>query len=451
MSNLRIYLTIPNFLPHVGGAQTQALAHGRSLQDRGFVTTIITFRHNRNWLSREVMEGVSIIRVAGTLLGNREKLPRPLQRLLYLMALLVLGWTLWRHRQRYDVLHLYHLGLEALPVALVCRLTGKPLVVSVRCADSGKSPKLHSKASLLAGPLDPNAPWLQVNERVRLEGDLVVLESLGPSVVQFTRSLLQRIHASIVVLSSRTKDYLVAHDFELPDTLLIPNGVDITRFRPADVNAPIDERMQTVVCIARLCYQKGIDVLLQAWHLVHKQAPQARLVIVGEGLLQIQLERMAEALGIAESVEFAGVHSDIPAQLHRADLAVLPSRWEGMPNALLEAMACRLPCVATRVSGSEDIIQHGSNGLLVEPADYQGMAEALLHLLCNPTLARKYGQAARATIEKHYVLERITDRYVELYQRLAGRTAQDLEATRPSETYLPVVPHLRKEVDQCVE
>jgi glycosyltransferase involved in cell wall biosynthesis len=154
---------------------------------------------------------------------------------------------------------------------------------------------------------------------------------------------------------------------------------------------------------------------------VHEQIIQARLIIVGNGDIQIQLERMAKALGITDSVEFAGLQSDIPAQLHRGGLAVLSSRTEGMPNALLEAMACGLPCVATRVSGSEDIIQHGVNGLLVESEDYQGMAQALLTLLSDPVLAQKYGQAARATIEKHYSLEHVTDKYVELYQNMLNR------------------------------
>ena len=105
-------------------------------------------------------------------------------------------------------------------------------------------------------------------------------------------------------------------------------------------------------------------------------------------------------------------------------MAVLPSRWEGMPNALLEGMACGLPCVATRVSGSEDIIQHGINGLLVESEDYQDMAQALLTLLRDPGLAQKYGQAAHGTVDRHYSLERVMDRYVELYQRIAEHPCQ---------------------------
>src|SRR5205823_1553150 len=177
---------------------------------------------------------------------------------------------------------------------------------------------------------------------------------------------------------------LAAHDFDLPDVQLIPNGVDITRFNPVHADTSIGEREQVVVCVSKLRYEKGIDVLLQAWQLVHQQAPQARLIIVGSGYLQTQLECMVEERGIASSVEFTGLQGDIPAQLHRGRLAVLPSRWEGMPNALLEAMACGLSCVATRVCGSEDAIEHGVNGQLVEPEDHQGVPPAPLTLLRLP-------------------------------------------------------------------
>ena len=212
--------------------------------------------------------------------------------------------------------------------------------------------------------------------------------------------------------------------FICPNVQLVPNGVDISRFTPTPSDAAPGEQALTVVCISRLSFEKGIDVLLQAWRIVHKQLSDARLIIVGNGQLENQLVRMAKELDILESVEFTGVQSDIVAQLHRGRLAVLPSRVEGMPIALLEAMACRLCCVATRVSGSEDIIQHGVNGLLVEPEDYQALADALLTLLRDPDLAEKYARMAQITVEKNYSLERITDMYIEIYNKMIGHKQQ---------------------------
>ena len=425
--NLRIYIATATFLPLVGGAENQCLAQASQLRERGHEPTIITFRHDRTWLRRELIEGVPVIRIAGSLLGRREKLPGPFQRLLFLLALLVMCWTLWRHHARYDIVHVYHLGLLALSSALACRLTGKPLIIGVRGASVSKVATRDNGASLIAGPLDPTAPWLRVYSRTRVGGDLEGLQRLGKPAVRWTHALLLSARAVVVVLSSGMKDYLIAHDFSLPRMQLIPNGVDTTRFMPINAITPPAEQAQVVVCVSRLSYEKGIDVLLQAWRIVHEQAPQALLVIVGTGPLQSQLERLAAALRIAESVEFAGLQHDVVSQLQRGGLAVLPSRVEGMSNALLEAMACGLPCVSTRVSGSEDIIQHGVNGLLVESEDYWGMAWALLTLLRDPVLARVYRRAARETIERHYSLEQVMDRYVALYQEVAEHQRQILE------------------------
>lgn len=414
----RIYVVIGTFYPIVGGAEKQTFTQSRALREKGYAATVITFRHDNAWSPREVMDGVPIIRVAGTLLAGRGKLPRPLQKALYLMALAVMGWTLWHHRRYYDVLHVQQLNLLTLPIALVCRLTGKPMVVVVQSTGLDKAVG-SNPTSLVAGPLDATALWLQVPNGNRTGSDLEDLERIGKPGMRFTRALLLRIHAVIVILSSRMKDYLAGHDFYLPGTQLIPNGVDITRFQPAYTDNYLTKQSQVVLCLARLSYQKGIDVLLQAWCSVHKQVPQARLIIVGTGPLQSQLERMARELGIANSVELTGLRNDAVAQLHRSSVAVFPSRYEGMSHALLEAMACGLPCVATRVSGSDDLIQHEVSGLLVESEDYRGLAQALICLLGDSELARKYGETARATIEKHYSLDRIVDTYIELYYRVA--------------------------------
>lgn len=434
MNKPRIYVAITTFFPLVGGAETQTHAQCKHLRERGYEATIVTFRHNKVWLPYEVIDGVPVMRVAGLLLGNREKLPRLLQKLLYLLAMLQLSWILWQHRKHYDVLQVCQFNLLVLPLAVLCRFARKPMTIVVISAGAGKPTKSRNNAMLIAGPIDPTASWLRVDGQTWVDGDLYGLERAGKAVIQCVRFLLQRIRVVVVVLSSRMSSYLVAHDLRLPDTQIIPNGVDITRFHPLAGNDAFKERTQVVICVSKMRYEKGIDVLLQAWRLVHEQAPEARLIIVGSGPIQAQFERMANALGIAERVEFAGLQGDVPKQLHRGSIGVLPSRWEGMPNALLEATACGLACVATSVSGSEDIIQHGQNGLLVEPEDYEGMAQALLTLLHDPELVQRYGQAARVITEKHYSLEHITNMYIELYNRLTDRSQQAANDTQQSES-----------------
>ncbi|QBD78392.1 glycosyltransferase family 1 protein [Ktedonosporobacter rubrisoli] len=436
MSNQRVYIVISSFHPLVGGAERQALAQGKMLQERGYDVTVVTFHHRSEWPVRDVIEGVPVLRVAGSLMRDRLDRPRKIQQIAYLLAQVALGWDLWRHRRKYDILHVYQLSLLALPTALVSRLAGKPILISVRSTGTGKSNGTDKETSLLAGPLDPSLPWLRIEANSWVNGDLEALLRLGKPVANFVRSLLTSERARIIILSTRMRSYLAENGFLLPNVQLIPNGVDIVHYQPPqDDEASFQEKAHTVVCLSRLRYEKGIDVLLQAWKLVKEQVPDAKLIVIGSGKLLDQLTNMAEALGITDSVEFAGRQYDIPEQLHRGTIAVLPSRWEGMPNAVLEAMACGLPCVATRVSGSEDIIQQGKNGLLVDSEDYQAMAQALITLLKDADLTRKYGKAARAHIEEHYSLEHITDSYIELYGNLTGQKEQQARNIPPSEIY----------------
>jgi glycosyltransferase involved in cell wall biosynthesis len=143
-----------------------------------------------------------------------------------------------------------------------------------------------------------------------------------------------------------------------------------------------------------------------------------RLRLVGVGRLEPQMKHIVTELGIQDSVEFLGLRTDVVDLLQQSWGFVLPSRWEGMPNALLEAMACGLPCVATRVSGSEDIISNGVNGLLVEPERPTEMALALRSIIEDTNLAQQLGQKGYATVVRDYQLTTIVEQCLELYRHL---------------------------------
>ncbi len=435
IKQVRIYVAITTFSPLVGGAETQTLAQCQLLRELDYDVQVVTFRHNKEWASYEEVRGVPVHRVAGVLLGNRMGWPRLLQRFAYLLAMLVMSWKLWHERKNYDILQVCQFSLLVLPLAFMCRLARKPMTIVVISAGAGKPTKTDVSAALLAGPLDPSTPWLQVDGKTWIDGDLYGLEQAGPFLVQYIRSLLRRMGAVVIVLSTRMQRYLIDHHFYLPGTRLIPNGVDTVIFQPIPDDGFHEKRTQTVVCVSKLRYEKGIDVLLQAWRLIHEQVPEAQLILVGSGPIQPQLMQLAAALEISESVEFAGLQSNVPAQFQRGTIAILPSRWEGMSNALLEAMACGMACVATRVSGSEDLIQEGSNGLLVEPDDYEAMAQALLALLQDPERTALYGKAARVTVEQHYTLEQIIALYTDIYHHLITPKSQTTEKITASERY----------------
>ena len=130
------------------------------------------------------------------------------------------------------------------------------------------------------------------------------------------------------------------------------------------------------------------------------------------------MERIVAELGIGDSVEFLGLRTDVVDLLQQSWGFVLPSRWEGMSNALLEGMACGLPCVATRVSGSEDAITDGVNGLLVEPEQPAEMAQALRRIIEDTDLAQRLGREARTSVVRDYQLATVVEQCLELYRLL---------------------------------
>lgn len=203
---------------------------------------------------------------------------------------------------------------------------------------------------------------------------------------------------------------------------VIHNGVDAERFTPGDEEAADQESADggaagpLVVCVGRLCRQKGQDVLLAAWPAVLAAVPDARLVLVGEGP---DGERLRAAAG--PSVRFAGAVTDTAPWYRAADLVVLPSRWEGMALAPLEAMASGRPVVVGDVDGARESLPPGHEELcLVPPGDPAALAAALGRLLGEPGLRRSLGREAREHVLSRFDVRRTGAAVAELYRELAG-------------------------------
>ncbi|MEU6772685.1 glycosyltransferase family 4 protein [Streptomyces sp. NPDC046759] len=196
---------------------------------------------------------------------------------------------------------------------------------------------------------------------------------------------------------------------------VIPNGVDTHRFRPEGIRARTGTS-PLVVCVGRLCRQKGQDVLLQAWPAVLRQEPAARLVLVGDGPDEDRLRAMAR-----ESVEFAGPAPDAAPWYRSADVVVLPSRWEGMALVPLEAMACARPILVTDVDGARESLPPGHlPHCLVPPEDPETLARALASLLRRAPLRAALGAQGRAHVVAAHDVRQTTDAVIDVYRELLG-------------------------------
>jgi glycosyltransferase involved in cell wall biosynthesis len=200
---------------------------------------------------------------------------------------------------------------------------------------------------------------------------------------------------------------------------VVPNGIDVEALR----ETPYEERFQArehldipaaplVVCVGRLSRQKGQDVLLEAWDAVLKRVPSAQLIFVGEGPEGEQLRARA-----SPGVLFAGHRDDVMTWLAAADVVALPSRWEGMSFAMLEAMACGRSLVATDVPGAREALGEGS-GAIVPPERPLALADALVERLLDPRKTAAEGRAGRLRVERNYNLATTARAIAELYQEL---------------------------------
>lgn len=177
------------------------------------------------------------------------------------------------------------------------------------------------------------------------------------------------------------------------ESRVIPNAINPAFLRERYAG----EREKTIVAVGRLTGQKNFPLLLRAFAQIAPAYPEHRLVIYGQGEGLESLQALSAALGIEVRVTFAGFVTDMPQRLERAGLFVLSSDYEGMPNALMEAMALGLPCVSTDCGGggARFLIRDGENGLLTPVGDQGALAEAMRRLLADEALAARLGAEAR--------------------------------------------------------
>jgi glycosyltransferase involved in cell wall biosynthesis len=194
----------------------------------------------------------------------------------------------------------------------------------------------------------------------------------------------------------------------------IPNGIDIT-----PMHVKTGEWNNRVIFVGNLTQQpaKGIDILLFAWKAVTPQFPTASLEIVGDGNLEAYRNFAAE--NSVPNVTFAGKQSNVKERLRNADIFVLPSRREGMSNALMEAMVCAMPVVATDVSGSQDLIENNISGLLVPVGDISGLASALIKMMSDPAKAIEMGKRGYESIRSKCDMTIVAEKYKNLYTKIS--------------------------------
>jgi glycosyltransferase involved in cell wall biosynthesis len=226
----------------------------------------------------------------------------------------------------------------------------------------------------------------------------------------------------VVTVSSAIRDLLVTEYEVAPERVevLLPT----TTTAPPTAGGPPPALGRPVVgLVGRLVPEKGVDVFLRAAALVSGVVPQAAFLVVGDGPLRPDLEHRAAMLGLAGTVTFTGYRSDATRLLAGLDVLAVPSRSDGSPLVVCEAMAAGVPVVASRVGGLPDLVEDGGSGLLVRPGEAEDLARALVSLLLDPEAARRLGARGR-TLAATHSHERLVDRMTQVYAGVAPAAAR---------------------------
>lgn len=239
-------------------------------------------------------------------------------------------------------------------------------------------------------------------------------------------SIVNSMATCIVAVSERTRQQSQEEGIRADKIVMIPNGITPVSVADFDRHATraelgFAEGDVFLLSVGRLVYQKAHEYLVSAMPAVLKEMPNIKVGICGDGVLRADLEEQIHSLGLGEKVKLFGMQSDVTKFLAAADVFVLPSRWEGLPIALLEAMSAGLPIIATRVEGVDQTVENGVHGLLVSPGSPEELAKAILQLSAAPEQRRVMGEAGRAQILERYTIDQMCEQYLNLFKQDAGK------------------------------
>lgn len=362
------------FYPITGGAQTHTLNLSRKLIEYGVEVSVVT-RHYKGLARFENIDSIPVFRVG---YGDMPKIMSGFSFIFSALRLI--------KKLQFDILHC-HMVYSAMTTGVLARLlVSKRLIINPH----GRIDRL-----IHTNPFIGRARLYTIR--------------MGDAFVSISHDIHQELRQVGV------KEALIWD---------IPNGVDTHLFRPVDKKTQIALRHDLkipdnplIIYVGRLSTVKGLGTLINSIPQVLQKVPDLTLLILGDGEERSTLEKHVEKLGVSKNIIFCGSKDNVIPYLQASDVFVLPSRSEAFPVALLEAMACGLPIVATKTSGASEILQDGVLGKLVPIDDVRSLAKGLTEVLVSPDL-RSWGQRGCRHILNRYSLGATAESCIKMYESL---------------------------------
>ena len=370
---MRILFWSGNFWPQIGGAEVLAAKLLPALRERGYEFVVVTLQQSPDQPAEDRYKGIPIYRFP--LRGNYSSIDQLTAGVLKVKQQVIK----LKHTFAPDLIHLSAVDIGSF--------------FHVITADAHPTPLLVTLHNVLPGQAVGHTSWLG---RLIRAADWITCVSAA--VLAETRQLVPEI---------------------TPRSSVIYNGLDAPSLPPE----PLPLEIPRLLCLGRLAREKGFDLALNALASIIDRFPHARLVIAGDGPERPQLERQIAELGLTDVVDLIGwvAPAEVPALINITTMVLMPSWWEGLPSVALQAALMARPVVATRVGGLPEAVVHQQTGLLVEPEDCVGLAEAIAFLLEHPAVTVQMGQAARRLVHDVFGWQRCVDAYDALYRELAKK------------------------------
>jgi glycosyltransferase involved in cell wall biosynthesis len=401
-----LFLTETFYPPVVGGLEKHAYHLSSALVSKGTVLLVITRKMLSASAGFETVGNVPIKRISpkGLLKGKGWRALGPI-----LFLYINVTHSLTKYLRFYDIILVSGIKVLSMPAVMISRLSGKKCII-----------KIDSPAELLE------------------DISSISLNKMGISQASILIKLFRHIKNSFL----RRADCFIAISSEIEQGLLeiginpqriwsIPNGVDIEKFSPVpqsrrcELRQKLSLRADKVVFIftGRLSVAKGLLLLIQAWEQLTLKYPNIYLLIIGSGTASYDsceesLHAYIRAHHLYESVSLVGEVNNVSEYLQASDIFVFPSYYEGLSLALLEALACGLPVIATRVGAAEQVVRPRENGILISPKNQQEIQLAMEWLLKHEELWATLGAKARNSIIEKYSIEAVAEKYLQMFAEI---------------------------------
>lgn len=369
----RICLVTHFFPPHMGGIEKVSYEQSKRLTKSGYQVDILTSKiKGQNEYSGK---GIRILHFSAVNIAERIGVPYPIPSIQAYK-------TFANVIKKCDLVHAHgHVYMSSYLAGKVAKKYKKPFILT------------------------------QHNTFIDYRSGLNILEYLNDLTIG--KAVLKDANR-IVVVSNKTREYVHKLGADKSKTSVIYNGVDVDNFHPANKKESrgkldLPKNQKIILSVRRLVYKNGLDTLIESVPHVARNHPDVLFVVAGKGPSKKLIEERIKELEIEENIKLAGFVPDelLPVYYAAADYFVLPSSsGEGLPLVLLEAMACKLPVIATIVGGTPEIIEHMKNGVLVPPRNPEALAKTMSELLSKEERGVTIGEEARRTVENRFTWEK---------------------------------------------